>query len=48
VAGADLILSWNFRHIVNFQRICGFNSVNARNGYRPMVILSPRGVVDDD
>jgi predicted nucleic acid-binding protein len=48
VAGADLILSWNFRHIVNFQRICGFNSVNARHGYRSMVILSPREVLDDD
>ena len=48
VAGADLILSWNFRHIVNFQRICGFNSVNTRNGYRSMVILSPREVIDDD
>jgi len=48
VAGADLILSWNFRHIVNFQRICGFNSVNTRMGYRSMVILSPREVLDDD
>lgn len=48
VAGADLILSWNFRHIVNFDRICGFNSVNIRNGYRSMVILSPREVIDDD
>ena len=48
VAGADLILSWNFRHIVNFDRICGFNSVNTRNGYRSMVILSPREVIDDD
>ena len=48
VAGADLILSWNFRHIVNYNRICGFNSVNTRNGYRSMVILSPREVIDDD
>jgi len=48
VAGADLILSWNFRHIVNFDRICGFNSVNMRNGYRSMTILSPREVTDED
>jgi len=46
VAGADLILSWNFRHIVSFDRIRGFNSVNVRNGYRPMTILSPREVAD--
>lgn len=48
VAGADLIVSWNFRHIVNYNRIRGFNGVNVRSGYRSMVILSPREVVDDD
>ncbi len=48
VAGADLILSWNFRHIVNFDRIRGFNSVNTRNGYRSMMILSPKEVGEDD
>jgi hypothetical protein len=48
VAGADLIVSWNFRHIVNFNRIRGFNAVNVRLGYRAMTILSPREVVDDE
>jgi hypothetical protein len=41
VAGADLILSWNFKHIVNFSRIRGFNSVNVSLGYRTLTILSP-------
>ena len=44
VAGADLILSWNFGDIVNFNRITGFNGVNVMNGYRSMTILSPREV----
>jgi hypothetical protein len=48
VAAADLILSWNFRHIVNYNRILGFNSVNLRSGYRSMLILSPLEVSDDD
>ena len=48
VAGADLILSWNFRHLVNFNRINGFNGVNVMNGYRSMTILSPWEVGDDD
>ena len=48
VAAADLIVSWNFRHIVNYNRICGFNSVNTRSGYRSMLILSPREVIDDE
>jgi len=47
VANADLILSWNFRHIVNYDRIRGFNSVNVRMGYRAMTILSPREVGDE-
>lgn len=41
VAGAELILSWNFRHIVNFIKIRGFNSVNISLGYRTLTILSP-------
>ena len=48
VAGADLIISWNFRHIVNFRRIQGFNSVNVRMGYQPITILSPREVINVD
>ena len=48
VAGADLILSWNFRHIVNFDRIRGFNGVNVLNGYRTMTILSPLEVGADE
>ena len=48
VAGADLILSWNFRHIVNYNRIRGFNSVNVRMGYRAMTIHSPREVGDEE
>lgn len=48
VARADLILSWNFRHIVNFNRIKGFNSVNIRLGYHAMTIMSPREVICDE
>jgi hypothetical protein len=47
VAGADLILSWNFKHIVNYNRIKGFNSVNVRYGYRTMTILSPLEIAYD-
>jgi hypothetical protein len=48
VAAADLIVSWNFKHIVNFRRIRLFNSVNVRLGYRAMTILSPQEVIDDE
>jgi len=48
VCGADLILSWNFRHIVNFDRIRKFNSVNLVQGYRPVEIHSPLEVRGGD
>ncbi len=38
---ADVIASWNFRHLVNPSRIRGFNGVNAMQGYGPAVILTP-------
>jgi len=47
IANAELILSWNFKHIVNYNRIRGFNSVNIGFGYRSMTILSPLEVVHD-
>jgi predicted nucleic acid-binding protein len=48
VARADLILSWNFRHIVNYQRIGEFNRVNALNGYPRIEIHSPLEVAYAD
>jgi hypothetical protein len=41
IARADLILSWNFRHIVNFDRIRKFNGINLLNGYTHIEIHSP-------
>jgi predicted nucleic acid-binding protein len=45
VARADLIVSWNFKHIVHFDKIRGFNAVNLREGYLPIEIRSPKEVV---
>ncbi len=47
VAGADLVLSWNFRHIVNYERIRKFNGVNVVHGYRQIEIRSPLEVGHD-
>ena len=48
VARVDMIVSWNFRHIVNFQKIRGFNGVNLLMGYGTIDIYSPREVVSDE
>ena len=29
----DILVSWNFKHIVNVYRIRGYNAVNLRSGY---------------
>tara|TARA_R110000787_G_scaffold46138_2_gene112138 strand:+ start:29 stop:496 length:468 start_codon:yes stop_codon:yes gene_type:complete len=39
---ADLLVSWNFKHIVNVERIRGYNSINIKNGYKQLDIRSPR------
>lgn len=45
VARADMVVSWNFKHIVHFDKIRGFNAVNLREGYLPIEIRTPREVV---
>lgn len=44
VAGADLLVSWNFKHIVHFEKIQRFNAVNIEMGYKTILIYSPREV----
>ena len=46
VAAVDLIVSWNFRHIVHFEKIRGYHAVNLLNGYHPIPIHSPREVIE--
>jgi len=45
VARVDVLVSWNFKHIVNLQRIRGYNSVNLRRGYPTLEIRAPREVL---
>jgi len=39
---ADFLVSWNYKHKVNIQRIRGYNSINIKNGYKQLEIRSPR------
>jgi len=43
---ADLLISWNYRHIVNIERIRGYNSINIKNGYKQLEIRSPRDLMN--
>lgn len=44
IAGVDVLVSWNFKHIVHFTKIHLFNAVNLEMGYRRLQIYSPREV----
>lgn len=48
VADVDLLVSWNFKHIVHFDKIRRFNAVNLEFGYKPIQIFSPREVISYD
>lgn len=42
---ADALLSWNFKHMVNFFRIRQYNGINLKHGYSELDIRSPREVL---
>jgi len=42
----DVLASWNFKHIVNLDRIKGYNSVNYKLGYPMIEIRSPKDLVN--
>ena len=41
---ADMLVSWNFKHIVNVFRVRGYNAVNMRLGYPIINIHSPKEI----
>lgn len=45
VERVDVLVSWNFKHIVNLSRIHLINSVNLKLGYHILEIRSPREVL---
>ena len=44
-SSVDLVVSWNFKHIVHFEKIGGYEGVNSMRSYRSPRIYSPREVV---
>ncbi len=46
VAEVDVLVSWNFKHIVHFDKIRLFTAVNIELGYKPLQIYSPREVTN--
>ncbi|HEY4759855.1 MAG TPA: PIN domain-containing protein [Thermoguttaceae bacterium] len=45
IAKADVIVSWNFKHLVHWDKIRLFNAVNLRAGFAMIEIRTPQEVV---
>jgi predicted nucleic acid-binding protein len=45
IAKADVIVSWNFKHLVHWDKIRLYNAVNLREGYSMVEIRTPREMV---
>lgn len=44
----DLVLSWNFKHIVNLRAMTAVEAVNIKEGYGTLRILSPSMVLEEE
>lgn len=47
-ANADVLVSWNFRHIVRFDKIILYNAANIELGYKAIQTYSPREVTKNE
>ena len=43
---ADVLVSWNFKHIVNLTRIRGYNGINYQNGLNMIEIRTPKEITN--
>lgn len=48
VARVDVMVSWNFKHIVNFSKIRLLNAVNLEQGYGLIEIRTPEEVIPNE
>jgi hypothetical protein len=48
VTQCDIIVSWNFKHIVNYKTIKGVRLVSVMTGYNEVAIYSPTILVEGD
>ncbi|MCX6161053.1 MAG: PIN domain-containing protein [Ignavibacteriae bacterium] len=47
-SNCSIILSWNFKHIVHYEKIALYNAINLINGYQQIFIYSPNEVINYD
>ena len=47
VQQVDLLVSWNFKHIVNYDKIRLYNAVNLKYGFKVLEIRNPRDLTTE-
>lgn len=47
-AETDIIVSWNFKHIVNHKTVQGVKVITALEGYDPVLIYTPTYLIEGD
>lgn len=45
---ADILVSWNFKHIVNLDKIRGYNGINYQLGHNMIEIRTPKEIINYD
>lgn len=48
LAGCDLIISWNFKHIVNVKTIRGIKAITTYDGYKDLMIYPPSALLEEE
>ena len=48
LAKVDVLASWNFKHIVNLDKIRGYNGINYQLGHNMIEIRTPKEIINDD
>jgi hypothetical protein len=48
VSNCRILLSWNLKHIVNYQKIPLYNGINRTEGYQEIDIYTPLEVIYDE
>jgi len=44
----DVLASWNFKHIVNLDKIRGYNGINYQLGHNMIEIRTPKEIINND
>lgn len=48
LAGCDIIVSWNFKHIVNVKTIRGVKVITTLEGYKDLLIYPPSALLESE